>query len=67
MIKRIKVSEQKTPKVLNGKQSYSNKGNVATRKSKSFSTSTKATPGVGKGKARGMGAAEYGGKFSGVY
>ena len=67
MIKRTKVSEQKTPKVLNGKQSYSNKGNVATRKSKSFSTSTKATPGGGKGKARGMGAAEYGGKFSGVY
>ena len=67
MIKRIKVSEQKTPKVLNGKQSYSNKGNVVTRKSKSFSTSTKATPGVGKGKARGMGAAEYGGKFSGIY
>ena len=24
-------------------------------------------PGMGKGKARGMGAAEYGGKFSGVY
>ena len=67
MIKRTKVSEQKTPKVLNGKQSYSNKGNVATRKSKSFATSTKATPGVGKGKARGMGAAEYGGKFSGIY
>tara|TARA_R100001244_G_scaffold21190_1_gene22647 strand:+ start:7068 stop:7271 length:204 start_codon:yes stop_codon:yes gene_type:complete len=67
MIKRIKVSNQKTPKTLNGKQSYSNKGNVATRKSKSFAVSTKATPGMGKGKARGLGAAEFGGKFSGVY
>ena len=67
MINRVKVSEQKTPKTLDGKQSYSNKGNVVTRKSKSFSASTKATPGMGKGKARGMGAAEYGGKFSGIY
>ena len=67
MIKRIKVSNQKTPKTLNGKQSYSNKGNVATRKSKSFAVSTKAAPGMGKGKARGLGAAEFGGKFSGVY
>jgi|TARA_R100000742_G_C4277896_1_gene100150 hypothetical protein len=67
MINRVKVSEQKTPKTLDGKQSYSNKGNVVTRKSKSFSASTKATPGTGKGKARGMGAAEYGGKFSGIY
>ena len=67
MINRVKVSEQKTPKTLDGKQSYSNKGNVVTRKSKSFAASTKATPGMGKGKARGMGAAEYGGKFSGIY
>jgi|TARA_R100000995_G_C3447632_1_gene106479 hypothetical protein len=67
MIKSTKVSDQKTPKTLDGKQSYSNKGNVAVRKSKSFAASTKATPGMGKGKARGMGAAEFGGKFSGVY
>jgi len=67
MIKSTKVSDQKTPKTLDGKQSYSNKGNVVTRKSKSFAVSTKATPGMGKGKARGMGAAEFGGKFSGVY
>ena len=67
MIKSTKVSDQKTPKTLDGKQSYSNKGNVVTRKSKSFAASTKATPGMGKGKARGMGAAEFGGKFSGIY
>ena len=67
MIKRTEVKDQKTPTVLYGKQSYSNKGNVVTKKSKSFSTNTKATPGMGKGKARGMGAAEFGGKFSGVY
>jgi len=67
MIKSTKINEQKTPKTLEGKQSYSNKGNVVTRKSKSFAASTGATPGMGKGKARGMGAAEYGGKFSGIY
>jgi|TARA_R100000935_G_scaffold7158_2_gene15380 hypothetical protein len=67
MIKRTEVSKQKTPKTLNGKQSYSNKGTHALKKSKSFEASTKATPGMGKGKARGMGAAEFGGKFSGVY
>ena len=39
MIKSTKVSDQKTPKTLDGKQSYSNKGNVATRKSKSFAAS----------------------------
>ena len=33
MIKSTKVSDQKTPKTLDGKQSYSNKGNVVTRKS----------------------------------
>ncbi len=67
MIKRTEVKEQKTPKVLDGKQSYSNKGTLVTRKAKSFSADTKPTPGMGKGKARGMGAAEYGGKFSGDY
>jgi len=29
--------------------------------------STTPKPGMGKGKARGMGAAEFGGKFSGIY
>ena len=67
MIKRTEVKEQKTPKVLNGKQSYSNKGNLVTKKAKSFDANTTPKPGMGKGKARGMGAAEYGGKFSGVY
>jgi len=67
MIKRTKVKDQKTPKVLDGKQSYSNKGTVVTKKAKSFSANTTPKPGMGKGKARGMGAAEYGGKFSGVY
>ena len=67
MIKSTKINEQKTPKTLDGKQSYSNKGTLVTKKSKSFEASTKATPGTGKGKSRGMGAAEFGGKFSGIY
>ena len=32
-----------------------------------FDANTSPKPGMGKGKARGMGAAEFGGKFSGVY
>jgi len=67
MIKRTEVSKQKTPKTLNGKQSYSNKGTLVTKKSKSFSTDTTPKPGMGKGKSRGMGAAEFGGKSSGIY
>jgi len=67
MIKVIKVNEQKTPKVLDGKQSYSNTGTLQTNKAKSFDASTTPKPGMGKGKARGMGAAEFGGKFSGIY
>tara|TARA_R100001443_G_scaffold37712_1_gene51278 strand:- start:400 stop:603 length:204 start_codon:yes stop_codon:yes gene_type:complete len=67
MIKRTEIKDQKTPKVLDGKQSYSNKGELVTKKAKSFDTNTTPKPGMGKGKARGMGAAEYGGKFSGVY
>jgi hypothetical protein len=65
MIKVTKVNEQKTPKVLDGKQSYSNKGTLQT--AKSFDANTTPKPGMGKGKARGMGAAEFGGKFSGIY
>jgi hypothetical protein len=68
MIKRTDISQQKTPKVLKNKNSYSNKGSVSLKtKAGTFSGSTKATPGMGKGKARGMGAAEFGGKFSGIY
>jgi hypothetical protein len=67
MIKVTKVNEQKTPKVLDGKQSYSNKGTLQTKKAKSFDASTRPKPGMGKGKARGLGAAEFGGKFSGIY
>ena len=67
MIKRTEVKDQKTPTVLNGKQSYSNKGTLVTRNAKSFKANTTPKPGMGKGKARGMGAAEFGGKFSGVY
>ena len=67
MIKRTEIKDQKTPTVLNGKQSYSNKGTLVTRKAKSFKANTTPKPGMGKGKARGMGAAEFGGKFSGVY
>ena len=32
-----------------------------------FDANTKPKPGMGKGKSRGMGAAEFGGKFSGIY
>lgn len=49
------------------KQSYSNKGSVDYGKTESVSVSNKAKPGMGKGKARGMGDAEFGGKFSGIY
>ena len=67
MIDRTEVSQQKTPKVLAGKQSCSNKGTLQTKKAESFEASTTPKPGMGKGKARGMGASEFGGKFSGVY
>ena len=68
MIKRTEVNQQKTPKVLKNKNSYSNKGNVSLKtKAGTFSKNTKAKPGMGKGKARGIGAAEFGGKFSGIY
>ena len=68
MIKRTDISQQKTPKVLKNKNSYSNKGSASTKtKAGTFSANTKAKPGMGKGKCRGMGAAEFGGKFSGIY
>lgn len=68
MIKRTEISQQKTPKVLNNKNGYSNKGNVSLKTNKgTFDVNTKPKPGMGKGKSRGMGIAEFGGKFSGIY
>tara|TARA_R100001591_G_scaffold20032_1_gene28169 strand:- start:21 stop:227 length:207 start_codon:yes stop_codon:yes gene_type:complete len=68
MVKRTEVNQQKTPKVLVNKNSYGNKGNVPLKSNAgSFAANVKPQPGMGKGKARGMGAAEFGGKFSGVY
>ena len=58
--------KEKDPKVMK-KQSYSNKGSVDYGKTESVSVSNKAKPGMGKGKARGMGDAEFGGKFSGIF
>lgn len=68
MIKRTEISQQKTPTVTKNKASYSNKG-LAPLKTDAgtFDASTTPKPGMGKGKARGMGAAEFGGKFSGIY
>ena len=68
MIKRTEISQQKTPNVTKNKASYSNKG-LAPLKTNAgtFDASTTPKPGMGKGKARGMGAAEFGGKFSGIY
>jgi|TARA_R100000655_G_scaffold108255_1_gene159926 hypothetical protein len=68
MIKRTEINQQKTPKVLKNKNGYSNKGNASLKtKAGTFKANTKPQPGMGKGKCRGMGAAEFGGKFSGVY
>ena len=68
MIKRTEISQQKTPKVTTNKNSYSNKGSVSLKSNAgTFDPSTTPKPGMGKGKARGMGAAEFGGKFSGIY
>ena len=64
MIKRTEIKDLETPKILK-KQPYSNKGNVAFNDMKNVSAD--ATPKPGMGKARGMGEAEFGGKFSGVY
>jgi hypothetical protein len=49
------------------KQSYSNKGSVPLKKSQKVSVNTNPEPGMGKGKVRGAGKAEFGTKFSGVY
>tara|TARA_R100000541_G_scaffold4085_2_gene11383 strand:- start:2606 stop:2911 length:306 start_codon:yes stop_codon:yes gene_type:complete len=68
MIKRTEISQQKTPTVTKNKASYSNKGSVPLKTDAgTFDANTTPKPGMGKGKARGMGAAEYGGKFSGIY
>ena len=68
MLNITKVKNQKTPKVMKNKCSYGSKGTVPLKtKTGTFSASTSATPGMGKGKSRGLGEASYGGKFSGVY
>jgi hypothetical protein len=66
MIKRTEASKLKTPSVSK-KQPYANKGNVDFNDMKNVSANTAPKPGMGKGKSRGMGAAEFGGKFSGIY
>mgnify|MGYP003124846933 FL=1 len=48
------------------KFTYQGKGTVKTKDVKSVAANTKPTPGMGKGKARGVGIAEFGTKFSGV-
>jgi hypothetical protein len=68
MIKRTDINQQKTPTVMKNKNPYSNKGSVPLKTDAgTFDANTTPKPGMGKGKARGMGAAEFGGKFSGVY
>jgi len=68
MIKRTNIKQQKTPTVTVNKASYSNKGSAPLKTDAgTFDANTKPKPGMGKGKARGMGAAIYGGKFSGIY
>tara|TARA_Y100001951_G_scaffold104961_1_gene118856 strand:+ start:2085 stop:2288 length:204 start_codon:yes stop_codon:yes gene_type:complete len=67
MIKRTDVNKLETPKIMNNKQSYSNKGSVAYAKKEKFNADTTPKPGMGKGKSRGVGIAESGTKFSGVY
>ena len=71
MIKRTDIKQQKTHTVTVNKDSYSNKGSAPLAPLKTdagtFDANTTPKPGMGKGKARGMGAAEFGGKFSGIY
>ena len=68
MIKRTDIKQQKTPTVMKNKNPYSNKGSVSLKTDAgTFDANTKPKPGMGKGKSRGMGAAEFGGKFSGIY
>jgi hypothetical protein len=53
---------------MKNKNPYSNKGSVSLKTNQgTFDTNTTPKPGMGKGKSRGMGIAEFGGKFSGVY
>ena len=67
MIKRTNINKLSSPKVMKNKQSYSNKGSVSYAQKKKFSANTTPKPGMGKGKSRGVGIAESGTKFSGVY
>jgi|TARA_E500000318_G_scaffold110621_1_gene126626 hypothetical protein len=67
MIKRTDISKLSNPKVMKNKNSYSNKGSVSYAKKQTFSSDTTPKPGMGKGKSRGVGIAESGTKFSGVY
>ena len=57
----------KEQKVLNNKQGYSNKGNLSYSKKESFVADVSPKPGMGKGISIGVGIAEYGTKFSGIY
>ena len=66
MIKRTEIKNLETPKILK-KQPYSNKGSVAFNDMKNVNADASSKPGMGKGKARGMGEDEFGGKFSGIY
>ena len=63
----VAISKQKTPKVIRNKILYANKGLGPLADKKSFKASAKPTPGMGKGKSRGGGAASYGTKFEGVF
>lgn len=68
MIKKTNIKNLSEPKIKKGKQDYGNKGSVSFKTEEgTFSADTNPKPGMGKGKARGMGAAEFGGKFSGIY
>ncbi len=68
MVKRTEINQQRTPTVMKNKNPYSNKGSVSLKTNQgTFDTNTTPKPGMGKGKSRGMGIAEFGGKFSGVY
>ena len=66
MIKRTDVKSQKTPTVKKV-NSYSNKGSVPFAKQETFDANTADKPGMGKGKSKGAGIAEFGTKFSGIY
>ena len=68
MIKKTDIKNLSEPKIKKAKQDYGNKGSVSCiTEEGTYSPDTNPKPGMGKGKARGMGAAEFGGKFSGIY